>query len=243
MNRRDLFSVLGGSAALLAVSQAESFAQQPQGRTRPQGPGNPGTRPPQGGRTLTKYPSEHFYKNGKFDEEVAKAAYREMFEFHRYSIRETVLNSKDFWVLEFGLGDYSNVGMAGIFFVNDKENGYFGHEIYLLPGQMIAEHRHLPAEGKPAKHECWQVRHGQIWTFASGGTAANVPVDVTLPKSQDGAITAFNVKKLEVGDMDYLSKLEAPHFMLAGPQGAIVTEYASYHSGDGLRFTNPKAKV
>ena len=243
MNRRDLFSVLGGSAALLAVSQAESFAQQPERRTRPQGPGNQGTGTPRGGRTLTKYPSEHFYKNGKFDEEVAKAAYREMFEFHRYSIRETVLNSDDFWVLEFGLGDYSNVGMAGIFFVNDKENGYFGHEIYLLPGQMIAEHRHLPAEGKQAKHECWQVRHGQIWTFASGGTAANVPSDVTLPKSQDGAITAFNVKKLEVGDMDYLNKLEAPHFMLAGPQGAIVTEYASYHSGDGLRFTNPKAKV
>jgi len=43
--------------------------------------------------------------------------------------------------------------------------------------------------------------------------------------------------------MDFLNRLEAPHFMMAGPQGAIVTEYASYHSGDGLRFTNPKATV
>ena len=235
MNRRDWMTVLGGSAALLAASQTESFAQQ-QGNRRT-------GRPQQGERTLTKYPNEHFYKDGKFNEEAAKAAYKEMFDFHRYSIRESVLGSKDFWMLEFGLGDYSNVGMAGIFFVNDKEHGYFGHEIYLLPGQMIAEHKHLPGEGKPAKHECWQVRHGQIWTFAAGGTAADLPSDVTLPKSQDGSVTAFKVKKLEVGDMDFLSNLEAPHFMLAGPQGAIVTEYASYHSGDGLRFTNPKAKA
>ena len=237
MNRRDWMTFLGGSAALFAVSQPESFAQQP---------GRPPQRvrsSQQGERTLTKYPNEHFYKNGTFNEETAKAAYREMFEFHRYSIRESVLNSDDFWVLEFALDDFSNVGMAGIFFVNDKDHGYFGHEIYLLPGQMIAEHKHLPGEGKPAKHECWQVRHGQIWTFAAGGSVADVPAGVTLPKSQDGSITAFRGKKLGVGDMDFLGDLEAPHFMMAGPQGAIVTEYASYHSGDGLRFTNPKAKA
>ncbi len=238
MNRRDWMTFVGGAAALSALPASEALAQQQregrQGRTG---------RTPRGERTLTQYPNEHFYKNGKFDEQTARAAYKEMFDFHRYSLGESVLKSKDFWVLEFGLGDFSHVGMAGIFFVNDKDHGYFGHEIYLLPGQMIAEHKHIPAEDKPAKHECWQVRNGQIWTFAEGGSAADVPKDVTLPKSQDGSITAFKVKKLVVGDMDYLTDLEAPHFMMAGPQGAIVTEYASYHSGDGLRFTNPKAKA
>jgi len=232
MNRRNWLSLAGGTVAMMmAASAQEGVAQEIRfGRGRR-------------GRGLPKYPNAHFYKNGVFDPEIAKAAYREMFRFHNYSIGESVLNSPDFWTLEFGLDDFSNVGMAGIFFVNDKEHNYFGHEIYLLPGQMIVEHYHVAAENMAAKHEVWQVRHGQIWTFAQGGSAEDLPKGVTLPKSQDGNITCFKGKRLEPGDMDTLNKLEEPHFMLAGPQGAIVTEYASYHSGEGLRFTNPKAKA
>jgi hypothetical protein len=39
--------------------------------------------------------------------------------------------------------------------------------------------------------------------------------------------------------MGFLNKIRAKHFMIAGPEGTIVSEYACYHSGDGLRFTNP----
>jgi D-lyxose ketol-isomerase len=30
--------------------------------------------------------------------------------------------------------------------------------------------------------------------------------------------------------------------LFAGPEGAIVTEYANYHDGNGLRFTNPNVE-
>lgn len=199
------------------------------------------------GQQLRKYPNSHFYnRDGSLNQKVAKEAYAELFRYHNYSIAESVLNNaKDFWIADFALGDFSNVGMAGIFFINEKEHGYFGHEIYLLPGQMIPEHYHLPAEDKPAKHEMWQVRHGSIHTMAQGDTLADLPKGLKLPESQlkDNAITCFKAKSLGVGDQDILVQLEQPHFMIAGSQGAIVTEYASYHSGDGLRFTNPKAKV
>ncbi len=59
-------------------------------------------------------------------------------------------------VTDFNLGDFENVGMAGIFWVNDPEYKYLGHEIYLLPGQMIAEHKHVVTE-YPAKFESWQA--------------------------------------------------------------------------------------
>jgi hypothetical protein len=39
-----------------------------------------------------------------------------------------------------------------------------------------------------------------------------------------------------------LNRVGAKHFMIAGPQGAIVSEYATFHDGDGLRFTNPNVK-
>jgi hypothetical protein len=46
-----------------------------------------------------------------------------------------------------------------------------------------------------------------------------------------------------VGDIIHLKKIETFHFLKAGPEGAIVSEWASYHDGKGLRFTNPKAQM
>ncbi|MDO5567223.1 MAG: hypothetical protein Q4G59_11250 [Planctomycetia bacterium] len=191
-----------------------------------------------------QYPNEHYYKNGVFQTEVAKQAYYEMFADMHYSLGEMLKTSKDFWAVDFGLGDFAHAGMGGIFWVNDKEFRYFGHDIYLLPGQMIPEHFHLAAEGLPAKHEFWQVRHGSIYNFGKGGEKTP-EVLAMLPKSQldAGAVTCFNYKVLNVGDTGRLTAIADPHFMMAGPEGAIVTEYGCYHSMDGLGFTNKKAAL
>lgn len=192
--------------------------------------------------TFKKYPNSHFYKAGVFQPEVAKAAYFELFAFYNYSLADSLKDNADFWAVDFGFGDFANVGMGGIMWINDKEHSYFGHEIYLLPGQMIPEHYHLPSEGLPAKHEAWQVRHGSIFNFSQGGEKTDAVLKM-LPKGQldDNAITCFQFKELKVGDMDALRKLEEPHFMMGGPNGAIVTEFASYHSAKGLNFTNTKS--
>ena len=70
-------------------------------------------------------------------------------------------------------------------------------------------------------------------------------VRAILPKSQldAGAITCFNFEELHVGDLRSLTALEDRHFMMAGEKGAIVTEFGSYHSMDGLRFSNTNAAL
>jgi hypothetical protein len=45
------------------------------------------------------------------------------------------------------------------------------------------------------------------------------------------------------GEVTWLPEAEQWHSMLAGPEGAIVTEYASYHDNAALRFTIPNAKL
>ena len=207
---------------------------------------------------LDKKPNSFYYnEDGSFNEENARQAFAEMFAFHNYSLAGPILNAEDgtslcgdkLWILDFCLGDFTNAGMGGVFFVNDKENGYFAHEIYLLPFQMIPQHAHLEAEDKQAKHEVWQVRNGEIWTFAKGGSEADLfkyPPDVVeaMQSQLDAkAVQCFNGKKLVAGQMNSLSSLTEPHFMIAGPEGAIVSEYGSYHSFDGLVFTNPNAKT
>lgn len=182
-----------------------------------------------------KYTNADFYKDGKFSAEVALAAYMDMFEFYNIPISDYL--KKNLWITDFNLGDFENVGMAGIFWVNNKESNYFGHEIYLLPGQMILEHKHMPTD-MPAKNESWIVRNGWCYNFSVGETSSNTP---ELPASQKEYITVSHFVKQMPSEVVELAKVETPHFLYAGPEGAIVTEVATYHDGNGLRFTNPKA--
>ena len=195
---------------------------------------------------MKKYTNADYYKNGVFQKDVAYRAFYEMFEDYGYTLADKLRTFKngEFWVVDFGLGDFENVGMGGIIWYNDITNGYFGHDIYLLPHQMIAEHYHLPAEGVQAKHETWLVRDGSIFNFGKGGELTD-EVRAILPKSQldAGAITCFNFEELHVGEVRSLTGLEDRHFMMAGEKGAIVTEFGSYHSMDGLRFTNTGAAL
>ncbi|MGV8134293.1 MAG: hypothetical protein AB2L20_03685 [Mangrovibacterium sp.] len=180
-----------------------------------------------------KYTNTDFYKDGKIQPEVAKKAYTEMLEAYGVPFSNTL--KAGIWITDFNLGDFENVGMAGIFWINDAEHSYFGHEIYLLPGQMIPEHTHIATQ-YPAKHESWKVNHGWCYNFGIGDPAAHPPV---LPESQKGYITSLNFVRQNVDEVISLKKIESPHFLLAGENGAIVTEYATYHDGAGLRFTNP----
>ena len=68
-----------------------------------------------------KYTNADFYKDGKFQQDVAMEAMKDMFAF--YGVPFTELMAKDMWVTDFGLGDFENVGMGGIFWVNDPEYG------------------------------------------------------------------------------------------------------------------------
>ena len=184
-----------------------------------------------------KYTNADFYKDGKFDQEAAKEAFLDMFKF--YGVPYTPLMEKDIWFTDFGLGDFENVGMGGIFWVNNEEQRYFAHAIYLLPGQMIPEHAHV-ATKFPAKHESWMVEKGWAYNFSEiGEETPNAPA---IPATH-GPIKSKNFVIQQVGEVLPLKQLTTFHFLMAGPEGAIVSEWATYHDNAGLRFTNAKAAL
>lgn len=184
-----------------------------------------------------KFTNADFYTDGKFNQEVAMKAMKDMFEF--YGVPFTDLMAKDIWVTDFGLGDFENVGMGGIFWVNDADHGYFAHAIYLLPGQMIPEHAHVKTKF-PAKHESWMVEKGWVYNFSEVGD--ETPDAPAIPAGH-GPIKSKNFVVQNVGDVLRLKQPETFHFMMAGPEGAVVDEWACYHDNDGLRFTNTKAAL
>jgi D-lyxose ketol-isomerase len=192
-------------------------------------------------KKMKKYENGHFYNAaGEFDADAGKKAFYELMEYHNYPIPPR-LRTDEFWTLDFGLGKYTEVGMAGIFWINLKEDDYFGHEIYLLPGQMIPEHKHVKTPDARPKMEAWQVRHGMIHTYGEG--TPNAGDEARIPESHKECAKARCAAKVMPGEVTYLAGPEQWHFMLAGPEGAIVTEYASYHDGAALRFSHPKVSM
>jgi D-lyxose ketol-isomerase len=192
------------------------------------------------GANVKTYTNSDFYDaNGNFLKEKAREAYYDMFARFHYPVSDTL--KKEMWILDFGLGDFAQVGMAGIFWLNRQDYGYFGHEIYLLPGQMIPEHSHLPTAKGPAKMESWQPRRGRIYTFGEGDPTLDL-LD-KIPASQREVVKAKHCTPLALDEVASLNRLTAWHFMVAGPEGALVTEYGTFHDMDGLRFSNPKAKL
>jgi hypothetical protein len=221
MNKRNFIKAAGVAAVAAPLALSETFAAQKAKRVK-----------------IPKYKNEDFYQEGKFLPEKGKQAYYELMAAHGYPITENL--RANIWATDFGLGDFMGAGMGGVFWINLQEYGYFAHEIYLFPGQMIVEHAHLPTAKGKAKMETWHVRHGSICTIGEEGEP--LPAGFKLPKSQESYITVKKHYVMKPGEIRTLNRLEAKHFMMGGPEGAIVSEYASFHDGDGLRFTNPGVK-
>lgn len=181
-----------------------------------------------------KYTNKDYYKDGVFQPDVAYKAYGEMLDHYGYVLTDYIKDN--LWITDFSLGDFENVGMAGFFWVNDPKANYFGHEIFLLPNQMIVEHKHVPTEFE-AKMESWVVKNGFCYNFGIGEESPNAPV---LPESQKDKILSKAFSIQNVNEVEHLKGMETSHFLMAGPSGAVVMEFASYHDGTGLRFTNPE---
>ncbi|MGL5681603.1 MAG: hypothetical protein ACRDDZ_00945 [Marinifilaceae bacterium] len=186
---------------------------------------------------VKKYTNADYYKDGKLQADVVLKAYEEMLA--HYGITLSPFMRENLWITDFELGDFENCGMAGFFWVNDDNSKYFAHEIYLLPGQMITEHKHVPTEKFAAKMESWVVKEGWAYNFSVGEETPNCP---KLPACQEGFITAKNYVVQKPNEIVHLKEIETPHFLLAGDNGAVIMEFASYHDGDGLRFTNPNVE-
>lgn len=193
------------------------------------------------GEELVQHRNSYYYKDdGTFDVAKAKEAYYDLMRHYVYPIPDRLLTD-EFWAVDFGLGEFTEVGLGGILWINHLEHKYFGHEIYLLPGQMIAEHQHLETAAAGPKLEGWHVRHGWIYIYGEGEPTEGV--EERIPESQRACAEARTERILKPGETASLGHAREKHWMRAGPEGAIVTEYATYHDGAGLRFSHPDASL
>jgi D-lyxose ketol-isomerase len=116
---------------------------------------------------------------------------------------------------DFGLGDFENVGLAILVYVNTER--VCAKELVMLPRQLCPEHRHPPAGDDPGKEETFRCRAGQVELHVAG----HDPVT------------------LRPGDQ-FTIPPDTLHWFRAGPEGAVVSEFSTRSRDETDVFTDPR---
>jgi D-lyxose ketol-isomerase len=183
-----------------------------------------------------QFENDYFYDgDGKFKPDAAKDAYVALMEHHGYPVFEDV--REKLWVSDYGMGQFARMGLGAVFFVNNEEHRYMMLDVYLLPGQMLPEHYHLATAKNPAKLEGWLCRHGVSYVYGAGEPTENIKA--TIPEGHmNGKVTVRHETILTPGEFTGLKSAEERHWQFGGPEGAILTEVANVHDGDGVRHSD-----
>ena len=183
--------------------------------------------------------NRRFYDaTGIFSQEAARAVYLDFLRARGYPVNETIAGK--LWTTDFGLGRFTKTGLGVIVWWGDEKYNYSGLDAFLLPGQLIPEHWHEQVRGIPAKMESWLVRSGEIYAYAEGTPTPNAKARLS---AADAVHTTAKCERiLRVGDIAGLAQPLEKHWMQAGPEGAIFTEFSTFHTGEAVRFTDTKVK-
>ena len=172
---------------------------------------------------------------GKFNVDAAKDANIAMMQYHGYPVYKGMKD--ELWLTDYGIGQFTKLGLAARMWKNNAEHRYMLMDIYLLPNQMLPEHWHLEGEGNPAKLEGWLVRHGLSHIVGEG--KPNLSKEVVIPKCHmNGKATTEHEVIAGPGDFVALNRATARHWQFAGPEGAIITEVANVHTNSAVRHSD-----
>ena len=138
-------------------------------------------------------------------------------------------------VADFGLERFAELGLAILVYVNTER--CCAKELAMLPGQICPEHRHPTVDGQPGKEETFRVRSGSIDLFLPGKGDRDAALQ-KLPADKRDAVTVYRCVHLEPGEQ-YTLKPNTPHWFVAGPQGAVVSEFSTRSRDEADIFTDP----
>jgi D-lyxose ketol-isomerase len=108
-------------------------------------------------------------------------------------------------------------------------------DLFLLPHQMLPEHRHDKPENFPAKMEGWLVRNGLSYIAGEGEDNLEAFPEIKIPDCHEGGVTVKNVIKTAPGEFVPRSRVYSYHWQFAGDKGALSTDVANVHANEAVR--------
>ncbi len=187
----------------------------------------------------TELRNEDFCTDGKFDVEKGKDGVLALCRKFGYPIFPEMRDK--LWVSDYGMGKFMQLGLAACLFENHHDDGgaYMLMDLFLMPGQMLPEHWHLEGDHGITKNEGWLVRWGKSYIVGVGeDNLASFP-QIKIPEFHcGGTASTRHVVPATPGMFVPLSAVRTKHWQYGGPEGAIITEVANFHTDKAVRHAD-----
>jgi D-lyxose ketol-isomerase len=137
-------------------------------------------------------------------------------------------------VTDFGTGERARVGLQVLVYINTPR--VCSKEMVIQPWQICPEHMHPTQPTNPGKEETFRCRDGEAYVYLPGDPTPNPRARV--PDDLRRHLNIWHEVILRPGDQLTIQP-NTLHWFQAGPDGAVVSEFAT-HSADELDiFTDP----
>ncbi|MEA4854128.1 MAG: D-lyxose/D-mannose family sugar isomerase [Christensenella sp.] len=143
---------------------------------------------------------------------------------------------KNLEVADMGIGDLETYGIVIHKYVDTKRCS--AKEMVLFPYQICPEQRHPPFGDYPGKEESFRVREGELYVYTEGEPIDKEKMKAKIPKGKEGTFTVFHEIILKKGDQ-YTMQPNITHWIVGGPEGCVVSEFATYNRDDLDIYTDP----
>lgn len=157
--------------------------------------------------------------------------------FRKAGIALTPEEIERFEVADFGLGNWREVGLNLVTYVNTDR--CCAKEMVLLPGQTCPEHTHRPFGDYPGKEETFRCRWGEVYVYVQGPATENIRAAV--PQTGKDGYTVFHEIVLRPGQQ-YTLQPDTLHWFQAGPEGAVISEFSTTSYDEYDIFTDPNIR-
>jgi len=137
-------------------------------------------------------------------------------------------------IADFGLGRYEEIGLAIHVYVNTDR--CCAKELAMEPGMMCPEHIHPDIAGGPGKEETFRVRAGICHLFVPGDGRPEAAA-AYLPAGKQDSVSVYRHIELQPGEQATLAP-NTKHWFVAGPAGAVVSEFSTASHDDADIFTD-----
>ncbi|MDL2236271.1 D-lyxose/D-mannose family sugar isomerase [Christensenellaceae bacterium OttesenSCG-928-K19] len=110
-------------------------------------------------------------------------------------------------------------------------------EMVLFPFQICPEQCHPPFGDDPGKEETFRVRWGELYVYTEGAPTENIKAKI--PEDKKDTFHVFHETILQRGEQ-YTVDPNVVHWICGGPEGCVVSEFASATRDDLDIYSDPE---
>jgi D-lyxose ketol-isomerase len=171
----------------------------------------------------------------RYDYNRYKAKAAEMLE--KSGILITTEEKSRIEIVDFGQSRFEEIGLAMLIYFNTAR--VCARELIMFPHQTIAQQIHPDIDGVLGKEETFRCRWGKAYVYVPGE-----PVQDPACRPPKGREEFYDCKReIVLNPCDQYTMLpNVWHWLQAGPEGAVISEFSSPSQDETDLFSDPEVK-